>query len=77
MLGHRDSVVTRQVSAHELKTEERRRKRRALLEQRYGAALEPAMGSAMEATAVSRPQQTPEPAEMETFDLREGRDSGQ
>jgi hypothetical protein len=35
------------------------------------------MGSAMEATAVSRPQQTPEPPEMETFDLREGRDSGQ
>jgi integrase len=73
MLGHRDSVVTKQVYTHELKTEERRRRRRALLEERYGAALE----ASLEATDGSRRRQTPEAPMGEVLDLREVRDSRQ
>jgi hypothetical protein len=71
MLGHRDSMVTRQVYLHELETEERRRRRRALLEERYGEALE----AAVEATAGSRAQQVQAPATAEVVDLQEVRDN--
>lgn len=73
MLGHRDSVVTKQVYVHELQTEDRRSRRRALLEARYGEAL-------VEAAERSRLQQTPlaslAPAG-ELVDLRGVRDKAQ
>jgi integrase len=39
-LGHRDSTVTRQVYVHEIASAERRARRRASMEARYGAMLE-------------------------------------
>lgn len=70
MLGHRDSVVTKQVYVHELQTEERRSRRRALLEARYGEAL-------VEAAERSRSQQTPLAPAGELVDLLGVRDKAQ
>ena len=41
-LGHRNSVVTRAVYVHELRTAERTARRRESLERRYGNLLNPA-----------------------------------
>jgi hypothetical protein len=40
LLGHKDSVTTRRIYIRELQTAERRAKRRAKLEARYGSLLE-------------------------------------
>jgi len=52
-LGHRNSTVTREIYVQEIKTAERTARRRAQMEERYGAML----GSAMEATDGSTGQQ--------------------
>ena len=51
-LGHRNSVVTRAVYVHEIRTAERTARRRARMEARYGAML----GSTMEAADRSAAQ---------------------
>ena len=68
-LGHKDSTVTRAVYVHEIKSQERRARRRARMEAQYGSVLEAADGS--------RAQQTGPGASGHVVDLQEIRHRAQ